>query len=252
MADHNSQPIKISKNKPALNFPKITKNPIFRDRGKVLFVDGKICVTRNRRHHPDQKLSRADICVRTRLPSPFSERVNPYVAPRHVIARYCAITLHLAVIQMHRGPIGETPEGQKSSTFLPDLHLPPKVDRPENSNSRWSKRNASRSPHFLFSWTPLSWNCFNNSFLSINPYRGQLIRHGWKSQLLSDYLCKTGGNPRRSIDRCLPGFIIAGHLVNFKSSGNFYKETLDYCATCALSDFVCRIRSANESQLNFT
>lgn len=130
MADHNSQPIKISKNKPALNFPKITKNPIFRDRGKVLFVDGKICVTRNRRHHPDQKLSRADICVRTRLPSPFSERVNPYVAPRHVIARYCAITLHLAVIQMHRGPIGETPEGQKSSTFLPDLHLPPKVDRP--------------------------------------------------------------------------------------------------------------------------
>lgn len=83
-------------------------------------------------------------------------------------------------------------------------------------------------------------------------YRGQLIRHGWKSQLLSDYLCKTGGNPRRSIDRCLPGFIIAGHLVNFKSSRNFYKETLDYCATCALSDFVCRIRSANESQLNFT
>lgn len=156
MADHDSQPIKISKNKPALNFPKITKNPIFRDRGKVLFVDGKICVTRNRRHHPDQKLSRADICVRTRLPSPFSERVNPYVAPRHVIARYCAITLHLAVIQMHRGPIGETPEGQKSSTFLPDLHLPPKVDRPENSNSRWSKRNASRSPHFLFSWTSLT------------------------------------------------------------------------------------------------
>lgn len=160
----------------------------------VLFVDGK-----NLRHHGHhQKLSvEPDICVRTRLP--FSERVNPYVAPRHVIARYCAITLHLAVIQMHRGPIGEAPEGQKSSTFLPDLHLSsqsrskartPRVPRIPNSRPSKSATRSSfprLSAHFVATSKLFQRNSF--SFRSLT-YHGRLICHRWKSQLCRrNYLC---------------------------------------------------------------
>lgn len=223
----------------------------------VLFVDGK-----NLRHHAHhQKLSvEPDICVRTRLP--FSERVNPYVAPRHVIARYCAITLHLAVIQMHRGPIGEAPEGQKSSTFLPDLHLSSqsrskaRTSRPENSKfSPVKKRDAILVSSSLGPFRRY-FEIVSTQFVSfpiINVSR-TIVTDGSHS-CAAGIICVR--NRRKSaqicsIDRALPGFIIAGHLVNFKSSRNFYKETSDYCVTCALSDFVCRIRSANESQLNFT
>lgn len=174
----------------------------------VLFVDGK-----NLRHHAHhQKLSvEPDICVRTRLP--FSERVNPYVAPRHVIARYCAITLHLAVIQMHRGPIGEAPQGQKSSTFLPDLHLSsqsrsktrtPRVPRIPNSRlfSPVKKRDAilvssSLGPfrrYFeIVSTQFVSFPIINVSrTINLSPMEVTAV----PPEL---FVCETGGNPRRSV-----------------------------------------------------
>lgn len=170
----------------------------------VLFVDGK-----NLRHHGHhQKLSvEPDICVRTRLP--FSERVNPYVAPRHVIARYCAITLHLAVIQMHRGPIGEAPEGQKSSTFLPDLHLSSqsrskaRTSRPENSKfSPVKKRDA-----ILVSSSLGPFRCYFEivstqfvSFPIINVSRTINLSPMEVTAVPPElFVCKTGGNPRRSV-----------------------------------------------------
>lgn len=170
-------------------------------------MDGESACTQHR-HHPRRELSRADICVRT--------RVNPYVAPRHVIARYCAITLHLAVVQMHRGPIGETPRARKVRLSSLIYIFRPKsiVPRPENSNSRLFVRRGAWISSF-FSWTItrhgfslllrtiLRWNCFNNSFLSINVS----INLSPMEQLLLDYLCKTGGNQRGSV-RSMSGFII--------------------------------------------
>lgn len=108
-------------------------------------MDGESACTQHR-HHPRRELSRADICVRI--------RVNPYVAPRHVIARYCAITLHLAVVQMHRGPIGETPRARKVRLSSLIYIFRPKsiVPRPENSNSRLFVRRGAWISSF-FSWT---------------------------------------------------------------------------------------------------
>lgn len=165
-------------------------------------MDGK-----NLRHHGHhQKLSvEPDICVRTRLP--FSERVNPYVAPRHVIARYCAITLHLAVIQMHRGPIGEAPQGQKSSTFLPDLHLSsqsrskartPRVPRIPNSRpSKSATRSSSLGPfrrYFeIVSTQFVSFPIINVSrTINLSPMEVTAV----PPEL---FVCETGGNPRRSV-----------------------------------------------------
>lgn len=168
---------------------------------------------------------------------------------------------------MHRGPMGERrgPEKFELSSPIYIFRQTRSKLRPENSNSRLSsfRQNAARrsyTSHFSLRlllvkrFSMLSTSSFflrstlSKLFRLLFPSNDQRIIRCIRTinsspvEQLLDYLLQSW---RKSAQICFTdrsmsvGFIIAGHLVNFKSSRNFSERNVGLLRNCALSDLVC-------------